>query len=125
MERARAEGALRASEALRRSRLGAVPDAMFWVDKNGRFLEVIPAQGRELYFPPAEFLESSGVVMMRPGGTLPPAVERGQAFRHPSRTACYRFRKLLTTGQHRGGGPRFDNPAITDNDDAIRVLYTA
>jgi PAS domain S-box-containing protein len=52
----RNEEALRASQARRRALLDAIPDMIFRIDRNGVYLDFIPAHGMRTLLPPPEFL---------------------------------------------------------------------
>ena len=55
-ERKRAEEALRESEARNRALVHAIPDAMFRMDRQGVYLDFVPAEGFETAYPSDEFL---------------------------------------------------------------------
>lgn len=58
-ERRQAEEELRKSEAKNRALLNAMPDMMFRIDREGVYLDFIPAKGMEPFIPPREFLAKS------------------------------------------------------------------
>ena len=55
-QHARAEGAAQGIEAQYRALLDAIPDLIFRLTREGRFLDFSPAKGQEPALPPAEFL---------------------------------------------------------------------
>jgi diguanylate cyclase (GGDEF)-like protein/PAS domain S-box-containing protein len=55
----RAEEELRKSEATNRALLNALPDMMFRINREGVYLDFIPAKGMEPFIPPREFLAKS------------------------------------------------------------------
>lgn len=55
-ERQRAEEALRESEAKNRTLVRAIPDTMFRMNREGVYLDFIPAEGFETLLPPEAFL---------------------------------------------------------------------
>ncbi|HUK55548.1 MAG TPA: EAL domain-containing protein [Nitrospiria bacterium] len=55
-ERRKAEEALRKSEAQNRALLNAMPDMMFRINREGVYLDFIPAKGLEPFVPPNQFL---------------------------------------------------------------------
>ena len=65
------ENALRMSDERNRALLEAIPDAIFRLDKNGTYLDFIPAKGFETLLPPAEFLGK------RVAEVLPPDLAEG------------------------------------------------
>jgi diguanylate cyclase (GGDEF)-like protein/PAS domain S-box-containing protein len=58
-ERRQAEEELRKSEAKNRALLNAMPDMMFRINREGVYLDFIPAKGMEPFIPPREFLAKS------------------------------------------------------------------
>ena len=52
----RNEEALRASQSRQRALLDAIPDMIFRIDRNGVYLDFIPAHGMRTLLPPTEFL---------------------------------------------------------------------
>ncbi len=50
------EEALRASQRRQRALLDAIPDMIFRIDRNGVYLDFIPAQGMRTLLPPSDFL---------------------------------------------------------------------
>ncbi len=55
-DRARAEEALRESEAKNRALLNAIPDMMFRISQDGTYLDFKAAAGLEPFVPPSQFL---------------------------------------------------------------------
>ncbi len=51
-----AEKALLESEAINRALLAAIPDMMFRMDRDGTYLDFLPAKGQEPLVPPGEFI---------------------------------------------------------------------
>ncbi|MBI3595553.1 MAG: PAS domain S-box protein [Nitrospirae bacterium] len=58
-ERRQAEEELKKSEAQNRALLNAMPDMMFQINREGIYLDFIPAKGMEPFVPPREFLAKS------------------------------------------------------------------
>jgi len=58
-ERRQAEEELKKSEAQNRALLNAMPDMMFRINREGIYLDFIPAKGMEPFIPPREFLTKS------------------------------------------------------------------
>jgi diguanylate cyclase (GGDEF)-like protein/PAS domain S-box-containing protein len=58
-ERRQAEEELKKSEAKNRALLNAMPDMMFRINREGVYLDFIPAKGMEPFIPPREFLAKS------------------------------------------------------------------
>lgn len=80
-EQTRAEEALRQSEATTRALLDAVPDLMFRMDREGRYLAFHAPDHRDLMRPPSEFLGKTAAEVVPPDRAAQCMAALGEVFR--------------------------------------------